>query len=262
MTEKDYWRWNSLGSAVFHENKAIIAPEASSTKGLIHTRQPNTKTDHWYAIMDFNIGRDKVKEMGKSGEGMAIYYLRNFDSGNPDINQNFYGFQDDFDGVGIFINTLQTQKPKKDDSRKLVSVSSFANDGKRMLKQNNKQNTCYRELTGNHLHFSKVAIEYEKPMLTVSTYDHDSQQFVHCFSQDIDLDYEGFFVISASAGAIFPQYNVVNSFKVFDPTVVKMSHHFEDSHARRAEHDHFASGMADTISDLIHMGAVEQGEDF
>lgn len=106
MTEKDYWHWNSLGSAVFLENKAIIAPEASSTKGLIHTRLPNTKTDHWYAIMDFNIGRDKVKEMNKSGEGMAIYYLRNFDSGNPDINQNFYGFQDDFDGIGIFINTL------------------------------------------------------------------------------------------------------------------------------------------------------------
>ena len=34
--------------------------------------------------MDFNIGRDKVKEMNKSGDGLGIYYLRNFDSGNPD----------------------------------------------------------------------------------------------------------------------------------------------------------------------------------
>lgn len=93
---------------------------------------------------------------------------------------------------------------------------------------------CYRELTGKHLQFSKIAIEYEKPMLRVSTYDHESQQFAHCFSQDIDLDYEGFFVISAASGTIYPQYNFVNSFKLFDPTKIKSNHHYEDSHKRRA----------------------------
>ena len=64
-------------------------------------------------MLDFNIGRDKVKDLGKSGDGMAIYYLRNFDNGNPDINQNFYGHVDDFDGIGVFINTLQTRRPDK-----------------------------------------------------------------------------------------------------------------------------------------------------
>ena len=63
MVEKDFWNWGSLGSAVFLENKAVIAPEASGRKGLIHTTQPNPQKDHWYAVMDFNIGRDKVKEM-------------------------------------------------------------------------------------------------------------------------------------------------------------------------------------------------------
>ena len=121
---------------------------------------------------------------------------------------------------------------------------------------------CYREVTGGHLHFSKIAIEYEKPMLSVSVYDHDSAQFVHCFSQDINLDYEGFFAISASSGSIAPQYNFVNSFKLFDPTVIKTNHHFEDSHAMRAEHDHYGSSIAATISDLIHMGAVQTGEEF
>ena len=135
MTEKDFWNWNSVGSAVFLRNKAILAPEVSNRKGAIHTMVPNSKPDHWYAILDFNIGRDKVKEMNKSGEGFAIHYLRNMDSGNPDINSNFYGFQDDFDGIGIFINTIQTQRAKdKNDRRKLVSISSFANDGKRMNK--------------------------------------------------------------------------------------------------------------------------------
>jgi hypothetical protein len=38
MTEKDFWNWNSLGSAVFLQNKAVLAPEASFRKGLIHTK--------------------------------------------------------------------------------------------------------------------------------------------------------------------------------------------------------------------------------
>lgn len=182
-------------------------------------------------MIDFNIGRDKVKDLGKSGDGFGIYYLRNFDQGNPEINTNFYGFIDDFDGIGVFINTLQTRRPDKtNDKRRLVSVSSFANDGKKMLKQNSPERTCYRELTGNQRPFSKVSIEYEHPTLTVQTYDHDSGQFLHCFSQEIDLNFEGFFVISASSGTIFPQYNFVKSFKVFDPTVASTNHHFEDSH--------------------------------
>jgi len=78
--------------------------------------------------------------LGKSGEGFSIYYLRNFDSGDPAINANFYGFVDNFDGIGIFVNTLLREKPKdKKDKRRFVSVSSWANDGKRMLKQNNQE---------------------------------------------------------------------------------------------------------------------------
>ena len=41
MVEKDFWNWGSQGSAVFMENKAVLAPEASGRKGLIYTTQPN-----------------------------------------------------------------------------------------------------------------------------------------------------------------------------------------------------------------------------
>jgi len=41
-----------------------------------------------------------------------------------------------------------------------------------------------------------------------------------------------------------------------------MNHHFEDSHARRAEHDHYAESISAMISDLIHDGAEEMGEEF
>ena len=54
----------------------------------------------------------------------------------------------------------------------------------------------------------------------------------------------------------------MNSFKLLDPTVAQTNHHFEDSHRKRAEHDHYAEGLSETVIDLIHMGAVDEGEDF
>lgn len=131
MLEKDFENWNSLGSAVFLENKAVLAPEASQRKGLIHTTKPNEFKDHWYAVVDFNIGRDKVKELGKSGDGFAIYYVSSIDSANPDIATNNFGFSNDFNGIGIFINTVlvKTSVSASKQKHKLVAVSSFANDG-------------------------------------------------------------------------------------------------------------------------------------
>jgi len=129
MLEKDYFHWGSLGSAVFLSGKAVIAPEAIGKKGLIHTVEPNEKKDHWLAMIDFKIGREKTKEFNRGGEGFAIYYLRNFDAGNPDILNNFYGFTDEYDGVGIFINTANFSRPDKGSTQKRVSISSASNDG-------------------------------------------------------------------------------------------------------------------------------------
>lgn len=77
----------------------------------------------------------------------------------------------------------------------------------------------------------------------------------------IELDYDGFFVISASSGTTSPQYNYVNSFELYDPIEVNSSHHFQDSHARKAAHDAMFSGMSDTISDLIHNHDNDEEED-
>ena len=55
MLKRDYSNWGSLGSAVFLTNKAVIAPEASNTKGLIYTTQANPFREHWYALIDFNM---------------------------------------------------------------------------------------------------------------------------------------------------------------------------------------------------------------
>ena len=54
----------------------------------------------------------------------------------------------------------------------------------------------------------------------------------------------------------------MNSFKLLDPTQAQTNNHFEDSHQRRAEHDHYAEGLSKEVLDLIHMGAVNEGEEF
>ena len=43
MTSKDFDNWNSLGSAVFLYDKAVITPEATDRKGAIHTTKPLAK---------------------------------------------------------------------------------------------------------------------------------------------------------------------------------------------------------------------------
>lgn len=128
-------------------------------------------------------------------------------------------------------------KQHQGDKLKRVMVSAFWNDGEKGTRQSEPSEKCYRELTGSHLHFSKIQIEYEKPILSVAVYDHESEQFVHCFSQLVELDYNGFFVISASSGTSAPQYNYVNSFELYDPIEIDTSHHLQDSHARKAAHD-------------------------
>lgn len=112
------------------------------------------------------------------------------------------------------------------------------------------------------MQFSKISIEYENPMLQVSVFDHESQAMVHCFTQDIELDYDGYFVIAASSGTVFPQYNFVNSFDLLDPKTPSTSHHMEDSHNKKAEYEHYAESIAATVSDLIHIGVEEMGEEF
>ena len=58
MMRSDFKLWNSMGSAVFLKNKAIIAPEAKNTKGLIHTRNVNSNKENWIADINLGIGRN------------------------------------------------------------------------------------------------------------------------------------------------------------------------------------------------------------
>ena len=105
MMRSDFKLWDAMGSAVFLKNRAVIAPEARNQKGIIYTKTPNTQVKEWMLDIDFSIRRDKVNDQLRAGDGMGIYYLKYIDDDDSSLN-NFYGYRDDFDGYGIFINTL------------------------------------------------------------------------------------------------------------------------------------------------------------
>ena len=65
---------------------------------------------------------------------MAIYYLKYIDEDDLDSMNNFYGYKDDFDGYGVFINTLSSQ-PDRKTKAKLVNISGFGNDGRKIKNQ-------------------------------------------------------------------------------------------------------------------------------
>ena len=44
---------------------------------------------------------------------------------------NFFGYKDDYDGYGIFINTLSSQ-PDRKTKAKMVNISGFANEGRKV----------------------------------------------------------------------------------------------------------------------------------
>ena len=224
LIEKDYSNWNTLGSAVFLKEKAVITPQVGDRRGLIHTTKPNMTPNHWMAIVDFKMGnRDNQHVVG---EGMGIYYLKDIDPDNPNLLNNFYGYTNDYRGFGVLINSKNSY-PEKNTKKKVVQIFGFANDGKNMAAKSRPDKQCFKEVFGDKLHFSKLKIEYEEPVIRVSVFEHDSAQFVHCFSMDMpELNYQGIFAISASSGTDpnNPIYTTVNSFKVYDPKLVQMNH--------------------------------------
>ena len=106
-----------------------------------------------------------------------------------------------------------------------------------------------------------MRVEYEAKAITVSVYDHTAKQYTHCFTHQIDLDYEGIFAISASSSTQAPQYNYVNSIKAYDQSVVSTSHHFMDSHRVKAENESWSTKVVDVVKDIIHDSATIEGED-
>ena len=129
--KSDFKLWNTLGSAVLHTNKAVIAPETKNTRGLLHSKKPNPNMANWMVDIDFSIGRAQNNDQLRAGDGFGIYYLRYIDEEDLESMNNFFGYKDEYDGYGIFINTLSSQ-PDRRTKAKQVNISGFANEGRKV----------------------------------------------------------------------------------------------------------------------------------
>lgn len=80
----------------------------------------------------------------------------------------------------------------------------------RKKKHEREFHSCFQPVVNNPEGWSRISIEYEKPNLKVFVFDHATLEFAHCFSMEIVLDYEGYFVISASSGDFNPYFTYVD----------------------------------------------------
>ena len=83
--------------------------------------------------------------------------------------------------------------------------------------------------------------------MRVEFFDHESEQFMHCFSAEVDLSYEGFFVLSGHSGMLNPDYLFINSFELYDPYQSQRNHHYQDSHAKKATYEALADHMKEKV---------------
>ena len=115
----------------------------------------------------------------------------------------------------------------------------------------NADTLCYTNWRNTEQGYAKISIEYERPYIKVFFYDHNSSQFMHCFTMEKDLDFEGFFVIAGSSGRNPSDHNYLNSFKLFDPLKAQTNHHYQDAHDRKSMSENLADTMALKVQDLI-----------
>lgn len=60
---------------------------------------------------------------------------------------------------------------------------------------------------------------------------------------EVDLEYEGLFVLSASSGFKDPDHHYARSFKVWDTSAEVFNSRFQDSHLTKAMAEHLAEKM-------------------
>ena len=192
----------------------------------MHTTIQNENSHAWAAHIDLHIGN--TQKTRRSGGGIGIFYVRNVDE--SDTLDSAYGYTQQFDGLGIIINlgvSAKTNRPGEFGNL----VRGVYNDGSHIVgasakREDKGDNQCYRQLRNMDSGFTRFAIEYDGHSTSVNIIDFVSGEFMHCFSLEQKLDYNGYFVVSASSGFSVPDSVFLSTFKVFDPTRVSTNHHF------------------------------------
>lgn len=209
----DFERWQAYENAVFLNSKIMLAPETYGSFGYLESKIENPIKETWVARIDFRIAREKFKRKDwTNGDGMGIYYLRTVNPEAP-VTPNYYGYHDNFDGIGVFISPNKSQKADGPIRRVQIQARSPSIKYERIQEVDKKKRSekefhqCFMPVVNNPEGWSRISIEYERPNLKVFVFDHTTQEFQHCFSMEVILDYNGYFVISASGGDFNPYFS-------------------------------------------------------
>jgi len=93
-------------------------------------------------------------------------------------------------------------------------------------------------------------------LLSVSYYDASSDTFELCFSFEVDLNYQGYFLLSGASGAHKPDHIYLHSIKLFDPKTVANNEHFQEARHSKAQHE-VESKLKEAVKDLFEKHSLQ-----
>lgn len=80
-------------------------PQLKNTRGAIVAQNIAPKNDKWIASLFYKIqNKEGTPQLPKGGNGIGLYYLRDFN--RQDIGKGLFGYGNDFNGLGVIINTV------------------------------------------------------------------------------------------------------------------------------------------------------------
>lgn len=159
----------------------MLSPEAPGSSGYMTNVIQNPKKDTWVARIDFKMARDKFKRKDwLNGDGFAMYYLKSV--GEEPENPNYYGYVDNFDGLGIFISPNKSQKFEGPIRKIQIQARSPSIQYGRVQevdkkKQEKEFHSCYMPVVNNAEGWTRISLEYEAPNFKVFVFDHVTQEF-------------------------------------------------------------------------------------
>ena len=69
--------------------------------------------------------------------------------------------------------------------------------------------------------------------MSLHVFDLNTQVFELCFSFEADINFNGYFLLSAASGVHNPDHVYLKSIKLFDPKVAANNEHFQEArHAK------------------------------
>jgi len=250
--KKDFQNWGAIGSAFLHKNKAVIVPQSVNSKGLLYTLNTYDKTN-WMVDMEFKL-ENEVKT-NRGGAGFSVFYLSELDLGK--YKDTVFGYSNIYDGLCVLFNSvLRTTDPQLNKAANLIQ--GIKNEGKEVANPfQEKQNSCYKVFRNLERpdQFSKVRIVYEEQLVTLKYAHLVTGTWETCFTMPVDLDFQGYFVISAGSGYTIPDSVFIKSFVVSDPKEVSLNEHFMQARAKKAAFEDLDGERAQGAHDLFHEGS-------